>query len=118
MLLLSTYKFQCCFQRNVVAALEEACRNYMDNTPLAQRSPRLELEAIANAVRKRVRAFRSKEFDKLLALADPANGIDFVKEVSLFIIILFFVICFGIFILWILYSTLFSLFSGKWTLEF
>ena len=31
-------------------ASKEACREYMDNTSLAQRSPRLELEAIANAV--------------------------------------------------------------------
>ena len=75
-----------------MAASEEACREYMDNTPLAQRSPRLELEAIANAVRKTVRAFRSKEFDKLLAVADPANDVDFVKEVSLFIMSLIFVI--------------------------
>ncbi len=66
-----------------MAASEEACREYRDNTPVAQRSPRLELEAIANAVRKTVRTYRSKEFDKLLAVADPANGIDFVKEVSL-----------------------------------
>jgi hypothetical protein len=50
---------------------------------LAQRSPRLELDAIENAVRKTVRTYRSKEFDKFLAVADPANNIDFVKEVSL-----------------------------------
>jgi hypothetical protein len=66
-----------------VAASEEACREYKENTPLAQRSPRLELDAIANAVRKTVRTYRSKEFDKLLAVADLANGVHFVKEVSL-----------------------------------
>jgi hypothetical protein len=77
-----------------VAASEEACHEYRDNTPLAQRSPRLELQAIANAVRKTVRAYRSKEFDKLLAVADPANGIDFVKEVGLNIFRLFYVLCF------------------------
>lgn len=66
-----------------MAASEEACREYKENTPLAQRSPRLELDAIANAVRKTVRTYRSKEFDKLLAVADPANGVHFVKEVSL-----------------------------------
>ena len=88
----------------------------MDNTPLAQRSPRLELGAIANAERKIVRAYRSKEFDKLLAVADPANSVDFVKDVSLYIICLIFVIYFVI--ICILYSTLFSLFPGKWALKF
>ena len=91
-----------------MATSEEACREDMDNTLLAQRSPRLELEAIANAVRKTVRAYRSKEFDKLLAVADLANDVDFVKDVSLYIIHLIFVICF--ITLYILYSTLFSLF--------
>ena len=66
-----------------MATLEEACCEYMINTLLTQRSPRLELEAIANAVRKIVRAYRSKEFYKFLAVANPANGIDFVKDVSL-----------------------------------
>ena len=66
-----------------MAASEEACREYKENTPLAQRSSRLELDAIANAVRKTVRTYRSKEFDKLLAVADPANAVHFVKEVSL-----------------------------------
>ena len=94
-----------------MAASEEAYRKYRDNTPLLQNPLRLELEAIANAVRKTVRAYRSKEFDKFVAVADPTNSVDFVKEVNLYIICLIFVICFVI--LWILYSTLFSLFSGK-----
>lgn len=100
-----------------MAASEEACREYMDNTPLAQRSPRLELEAIANAVRKTVRAFRSKEFDKLLAVADPANGVDFVKEVSLFIMSLIFVICFGIYIVAFIFKYCFHYFqvNGHWS---
>ena len=83
----------------------------MDNTPLAQRSPRLELGAIANAERKTVRAYRSKEVN-----SDSANSVDFVKDVSLYIIFLIFVICFVI--ICILYSTLFSLFPGKWALKF
>ena len=79
-----------------MAASEEACRReYRDNTSVAQRSPRLELEAIANAVRKTVRTYMSKEFDKLLAVADPANGIDFVKEVSFYITLLFLQYVFG-----------------------
>ena len=77
-----------------MAASEEACREYRDNTLLAQKSPRLVSQAIANAVRKTMRAYRSKEFDKLLAVADPANDIDFVKEVSLYIIRLFYKLCF------------------------
>ena len=72
---------------------------------MVQRCPRLELEAIANAVRKIVRAYRLKEFDKLLAVADLANGVDFVKEISLYIICFNFLIFFVS--LCILYSTLF-----------
>ena len=41
------------------------------------------MEAIGNAVKKSVRTFRSKEFDRFLAVADPANDVDFVKDVSL-----------------------------------
>ena len=73
----------------------------MDNILLAQRSPRLELEAIANAMRKTIKAYRLKEFDKLLAVADPANDIDFVKEISLYIICFIFIIYFVL--LYILY---------------
>ena len=76
-----------------MAASEEAYREYMDNTPLAQRSFRLELQAIANAERKTVRAYRSKKLDKLLAVADLANGVDFVQEANLCIIGLIYVIC-------------------------
>ncbi len=55
---------------------EEACRESKENTPLTQRSPRFELEAIANVVRKTIRAYRPKDFDKLLAVANLANGVD------------------------------------------
>ena len=89
-----------------MAALEEVCCEDMDNILLAQRSPRLELEAIANAMRKTMRAYRLKEFDKLLAVADPINDTDIVKEISLYIIRLIFVIYFVS--SFILYSTLFS----------
>ena len=110
MLLLSTQKFQPCFQRNVVATLKEVCCEYMDNTPLTHRSPRLELKAIANAVKKIMRAFRSKEFDKLFVVAEPANDVDFVKEVSLLIISLIFVIYFGINIVNFIFNIVFIIF--------
>ena len=61
-----------------MAALKEAYREYFDNIPLAQRSPRLKLQAIANAVKKTMRVYRSKEFDKFFAVADPANDVDFM----------------------------------------
>ena len=110
MLLLSTQKFQSCFQHNVVATLEEACCEYMDNTSLTHRSPRLELKAIANAVKKTMRAFRSKEFDKFFVVAEPANDVDFVKEVSFFIINMIFVICFGLYIVDFIFNIVFIIF--------
>lgn len=63
-----------------------------------------------------MRAYKPKEFDKLLAVADPANDVDFVRVVGPYIIRLIFVICFAT--SYILYSTMFSLFSCKWVLEF
>ena len=92
-----------------MAASKETYREYMDHIPLAQRS-RLKLQAITNAVRKTVKAYGSKEFDKLLAVADPANDVDFVQKVNLFIICLINIIYFVT--LCTLYSTLFSLFSS------
>ena len=89
--------FQYYFQRNVVAISEDACREYIDNTPLIQRSHRLDLESIENTVRKTMRAYRSKEFHKFFVVADSANDVDFVKEINLYIIRLIFVICFFIF---------------------
>ena len=66
----------------------------MDNNLLAQTSPRLELQAIANAVWKTMSAYRSKKFDKILAVADPGNDVDFVQEINFCIICLIYVICF------------------------
>ena len=82
----------------------------MNNTPLAQRSSRLELEASANSVKKTVRVFRSKEFDKFLAVVDPANDVDFVKEANIFIISLIFVICIGIYIVDFIFNIVFIIF--------
>ena len=45
-----------------MATSEETCCKDMDNILLAQRSPMLELKAIANAVRKTVRTYRLKFF--------------------------------------------------------
>ena len=77
-----------------MATSEKTCCEDIDNILLAQRSPRFELDAIANVVKKTVRAYRLKEFDKLLAVIDPTNNVDFVKEISLYIIHLIFVIFF------------------------
>ena len=60
-----------------MATSEDACREYRDNTLLTQISSRLKLDAIANAVRKTVRAYRSKESNKFFAVADTANGVRF-----------------------------------------
>jgi hypothetical protein len=77
-----------------VATSKEAYYEYMNNTILVQRSCRFELEAIANEARKMMRAYRSNEFDELIVITDPANNVDFVKEVKFHIIHLIFVVCF------------------------
>lgn len=63
--------------------LKEASREYSDKTPIDKRSPILELEGMNDALNKRMRAWRSKHFDKPLMIADPANGVDFLNEVTI-----------------------------------
>ena len=50
--------FNVFFYHNVIAALEKAYCEDMDNIILVHRSPRLELEATANAMRKTMKAYR------------------------------------------------------------
>ena len=58
-----------------------------------------------------MRAYRSKEFYKFFAVADAANDVDFVqKDKSLHYLFNF---CNMFITLYILYSTLFSLFSSN-----
>ncbi len=68
-------------QREVVAAADEASRLYKEKTPIRKQSAKGEWEEMTKATASIVRSVRKKEFDKLLAVSDPANGDDFMLEV-------------------------------------
>jgi hypothetical protein len=68
-------------QREVVAAADEASRLYKEKIPMKKQSAKEEWEQMAKATASVVRSFRKKKIDKLLAVADPANGDDFMAEV-------------------------------------
>jgi hypothetical protein len=65
----------------VVAAADEASRLYKEKTPIKKQSAKGEWEEMTKATASIVRSVRKKEFDKLLAVSDPANGDDFMLEV-------------------------------------
>lgn len=67
----------------MVLTLKEASREYSDKAPIDKRSPILELEAMNDALNKQMRAWRSKDFDKPLMIADPTNGVDFLNELTI-----------------------------------
>ena len=64
-----------------MAAADEASRLYKEKTPIKKQSAKGEWEEMAKATAAIVRSFRKKEFDKMLAVADPTNGDDFMVEV-------------------------------------
>ena len=68
-------------QREVVAAMDEASRLYKEKIPIKKQYAKEEWEQMAKATTTIVRSFRKKEFNKMLAVADPANGDDFMAEV-------------------------------------
>lgn len=62
-------------------AADEAAREYTMQTPLQERTAPGIWEAMKNASDKFVKAVHAKDFDKYLAVANPKNGNDFLKEV-------------------------------------
>ena len=60
---------------------DEASRLYKEKTPIKKQSAKGEWEEIRKATTAIVKSFRKKKFDKMLAVADPANGDDFMMEV-------------------------------------
>ena len=61
---------------------EEASRKYNEKTPLQSRTTKGIWDVTQNATRKVVSSIRGKEFERLFAVANPANGCDFLDEVS------------------------------------
>ena len=62
-------------------AADEASRLYKEKNPIKKQSAKEEWEQMAKATASIIRSFRKKEFDKMLAVADPTNGNDFIAEV-------------------------------------
>lgn len=60
-------------QREVVAAADEASRLYKEKNPIKKQSTKGEWEEMTKAIASIVRSVRKKEFDKLLAVSDPAK---------------------------------------------
>ena len=61
---------------------EEASRKYNEKIPLQSRTTKGIWDVMQNATRKAVSSIRGKEFERLLAVANPANGFEFLDEVS------------------------------------
>ena len=68
-------------QREVVVGIDEACRIYNETTPSLERSEQGLGEVISKTHTKIIKSIRIKEFEKLLAVADPGNGMEFLEEV-------------------------------------
>jgi hypothetical protein len=66
----------------VVIASEDAIREYWNKIHVNICSPKFELEVCKLAMRNTMTSCRSKEFEKLFAVAYPTNGYDFVKQFS------------------------------------
>ena len=61
---------------------EETSRKYNEKTPPQSRTTKGIRDVIQNATKKTISSIRGKEFGKLLAVANPANGFDFLDEAS------------------------------------
>ena len=69
-------------QYEVVLAIDEACRIYNETTPSVEKSEQRLGEVISKIHTKIIKNIRTREFEKLLAVADPGNGMEFLEEVN------------------------------------
>ena len=70
------------FQREIVAASDEAARIYKENTPILEQTAAGVWDAMTAASNNMVDTIKKKDFTKYLAIANPKNGDDFLAEVS------------------------------------
>ena len=68
-------------QREVVVGIDEALRIYNETTPSLEKSEQGLGEVISKTHTKIIKSIRTKEFEKLFAVADPGNGMEFLEEV-------------------------------------
>ena len=70
-----------CMQCEVVVAIDEACKIYNETMPSVDRSEQRLREVISKKYTKIIRSIKTKEFEKLLAVASPGNGMEFLEEI-------------------------------------
>ena len=78
------------FQREIVAASDEAARAYKEKTPITEQTAAGVWDAMSAASTNMVDYIKKKDFTKYLAIANPKNGDDFLAEVSFFTSLLYF----------------------------
>jgi len=64
-------------QREVIVGIDETCRIYSKITPSMKKSDKGLKKIISKTHRKIIKNIRTKEFDKLLAVADSGSIIKF-----------------------------------------
>jgi hypothetical protein len=69
-------------QHEIVVAIDEACKIYNETTPFVKNSEQLLGEVISKTHTKIIKSIRTREFEKLLVVADPRNGMEFLEEVN------------------------------------
>lgn len=72
-------------QREITSIIEEAARKYNDKTPVESRTATGVWDVMQTATKKAISSIRGKELEKLLAVANPANGDEFMEEVSYYV---------------------------------
>lgn len=76
------YSLTCGFlQREISQASDAAARAYKDNTPPQERTAIGVFKAMSSAEEKARKSYRSKSFEKYIAVANPKNGEAFFDEV-------------------------------------
>ena len=78
------------FQREIVAASDEAARAYKEKTPITEQTAAGVWDAMSAASTNMVDYIKKKDFTKYLAIANPQNCDDFLAEVSFFTTLLYF----------------------------
>ena len=68
-------------QREVVVGIDEALRIYNETTPSLEKSEQGLGEVISKTHTKIIKSIRTKEFEKLLVVANPWNEMEFLEEV-------------------------------------
>lgn len=72
-------------QRQCAAASDAACSNYYQTVPEHERTGHGVWSAMEKAITKTVKFWRGQRFDKMVAIANPANGLIWEQEVRIYL---------------------------------